>query len=161
MGWPRPGRRRRLGSTMLSATDGRRHLQAERCGRRRPRRKSARSGPKASSALKRLHDAIQDLAMPLPRSSLQELEDRLLAQCEGDWIGVPMAMAVLGSWFDREVSRAELIEALGRLIDKGLVVSRGFLPSSVVGATANGRSQVGVEFMATQTGIDYLATTRG
>lgn len=72
-----------------------------------------------------------------------------------------MAMVVLGSWFDREVSRAELIEALGRLIDKGLVVSRRFVPASVVGATTDGDTQVGVEFTATQRGIDYLANTSG
>lgn len=99
--------------------------------------------------------------MPLPKSALPELDDRLLAVCEGDWESVPMAIAVLASWFGREISRAELIEALDRLVDERLVVRRDFLPSYVVGATSSGESHVGVEFTATQTGIDYLGTTRG
>ena len=96
---------------------------------------------------------------PRPRSALPELDDRLLAQCEGDWVSVPMAMAVLGSWFERELSRAELLEALSRLIDKGLAVSREFLPLRNAPATNLG-AQIGVEFTATQAGIEYLAATR-
>lgn len=97
---------------------------------------------------------------PPPRSALPELDDRLLAQCEGDWVSVPMAMAVLGSWFERDLPRAELMEALSRLISKGLAVSRDFLPLREAPAISLG-AQVGVEFTATQAGIEYLAATRG
>jgi len=98
--------------------------------------------------------------MSLPRSTLPELDDRLLAQCEGDWVSVPVAMAVLGSWLERDLSRAELTDALDRLIDAGLVIARDFLPS--LGERAKSlAAQDCVEFTATQAGVEYLGATRG
>jgi hypothetical protein len=114
----------------------------------------------STTASERIGRIKIEAMVPPPRSALPELDDRLLAQCEGDWVSVPMAMAVLGSWFERDLSRAELMEALSRLINKGLAVSRDFLPLCETPATSLG-AQVGVEFTATQAGIEYLAATRG
>ena len=98
--------------------------------------------------------------MPLPRSALPELEDLLLAQCEGDWVSVPMAIAVLGSWLDRDLSRSELTGALDRLSGAGLVISRNFLHLPEQSTKISSAADC-VEFIATQAGIEYLGSTRG
>jgi hypothetical protein len=49
------------------------------------------------------------------RIQLSDIEDRLLAMCEGDSVSVKLAQEVLGSWYQRKVSRSEIVGMVNRL----------------------------------------------
>ena len=50
---------------------------------------------------------------------LTDIEDRALAMCEGDYFGFKTARAVLGTYYERDVSFEELTSIVGRLSNLG------------------------------------------
>jgi hypothetical protein len=52
---------------------------------------------------------------------LNELEDRVLAMCEGEYVEFPLGAQILESWFDRTIPAAELHRVFERLAQLGLI----------------------------------------
>jgi len=93
--------------------------------------------------------------------ALDELEDRMLAMCERDWIDVQTGTSILESWFARGFSAGEVGAALTRLEAQGLIECRPIQPASI-DAVRIPDSEVGkTEIRATALGEDYLANTDG
>ncbi len=48
-------------------------------------------------------------------ATLTDIEDRLLAMCEGEPVTIELARAVLGSWYARKIGHAEIVQTVNRL----------------------------------------------
>ena len=95
------------------------------------------------------------------KSSLPEIDDRLLAMADGDWVSQRTASDVLASWFARPFAEADVTEIVSRLTGEGLLRCRG--PLAAVDADAPpGQPRIrDLEFTATAAGSDYLRSTSG
>jgi hypothetical protein len=54
-------------------------------------------------------------------AALNELEDRALAMCEGEYVDFGLGTDILVSWFDRPIPAAELHRVFEHLAQLGLV----------------------------------------
>jgi hypothetical protein len=86
-----------------------------------------------------------------------EIEDRILAMAEGEWIDLSTASDILSSWFERQFSDSELKNFLRHLCELDLIKMR----VKVIRA-ANAQDDPltyvpnAIEFTATDAGLGYL-----
>jgi hypothetical protein len=57
----------------------------------------------------------------MERPLLTDIEDRTLAMADGDYVSFKTASAVLGAWYSRDVTHAELLAITGRLSRLGFI----------------------------------------
>lgn len=93
---------------------------------------------------------------------LFDIEDRLLAMCEGDPVTIRLAQHVLGVWYERAIGRTEVLLKANRLAKLGLL--RWQYPKQGKRYLTK-RFPVGIErklltFQATQSGEAYLVKPR-
>lgn len=93
---------------------------------------------------------------------LSDIEDRLLAMCEGDYVTLALASQILGTWYSRKIDRAEIVQLVNRLTKlkfakwqytkaKG---SKKYFTSRLP------RVQMYLTFKATEAGESYLKEPR-
>ena len=90
---------------------------------------------------------------------LTELEDRILAMSEGEWIDLATGAAILESWFDRVIDRSELDAAINRLMGSMLLQLKAEGSLVLDPQLMADRPLEALEIRATSFGEVYLAKT--
>jgi len=91
------------------------------------------------------------------RALLSELEDRILAMAEGEWIDLEVGTAILEQWFARRIEVQELENALNRLVGATLMRARVHGNSLAILPDLADEPLELVEIRATPFGELYLA----
>ena len=91
------------------------------------------------------------------RPPLNELEDRLLAMAEGEWIDLEVGTSILEQWFERRIEVEELAQAIERLMDATLLRLRVHGSSSSLASPIVDEPLDAAEIVATSFGELYLA----
>ncbi|MFH1871002.1 MAG: hypothetical protein ABIG36_10320 [Pseudomonadota bacterium] len=94
---------------------------------------------------------------------LSDIEDRLLAMCEGDPVTIKLAQTTLGVWYERAFGNTEIVQVANRLAKLGLLKwqhrrnnKRYFAKSFPCGCIA----MESLTFQATKAGEAHLAKPR-
>nr|WP_315847985.1 hypothetical protein [uncultured Rhodoferax sp.] len=88
---------------------------------------------------------------------LNEMQDRMLAMADDEWMDLATAKSILESWFDVSISTAELGLILCKLLELQLI-SCTVKFQAVTAATLNVPDELSlVEFKSTGMGLRYLS----
>jgi len=99
----------------------------------------------------------------LERPLLTDIEDRTLAMAEDEYVHFKIARPVLGTFYERDVSFAEISTIVGRLSALGLVRWRIWQRGRFYfrrNAPQSAQHNCSAEFTATAAGKSYLAAPR-
>ena len=88
---------------------------------------------------------------------LNEMQDRMLAMADDEWMDLATAKSILESWFDVSISAAELGRILSKLLELQLI-SCIVKFQAVTAATLNVPDELSlVQFKSTGMGLRYLS----